>query len=112
MESMRQQKISRLIQKDIGEIFQKDGVTFSANTLITVTKVNVTRDLSIARVYLSLFSSQKKEDLIDKINKRKNEIRYKLGVKVRNQLRKVPELEFFEDDSLDYIDNIENLLKK
>ena len=79
--------------------------------MITVTKVNVTRDLSIARVYLSLFATDDKEGLLENIRNRKNEIKYKLGVRVRNQLRMIPELEFYEDDSLDYIENIENLLE-
>ncbi len=110
MESMRQQKIARLIQKDIGDIFSREGTFFSGGAMLTVTKVKVTSDLSLARVYLSIFSSVKKEGIIDRINSKKGEIRYKLGNKVKNQLRRVPDLEFFEDDSLDYIENIENLL--
>ena len=78
--------------------------------MITVTKVNVTRDLSISRVYLSLFGTKDKKSLLEKIRKHKSEIKYKLGNRVRNQLRAVPDLEFYEDDSLDYIENLENLL--
>jgi len=78
--------------------------------MITVTKVNVTRDLALARVYLSLFATDDKQALIKNIQKHKSEIKYKLGNRVRNQLRGVPDLEFFLDDSLDYIENIENLL--
>jgi len=78
--------------------------------MITVTKVNVTRDLAIARVYLSLFATDDKEGLLESIQKHKSEIKYKLGNRVRNQLRAVPDLEFYHDDSLDYIENIENLL--
>ena len=110
MESMRQQKIARLIQKDIGDIFSREGSSLSGGAMITVTKVKVTSDLSLARVYLSIFPPGKREGVIDKINNKKGEIRFKLGNKVKNQLRKVPDLEFFEDDSLDYIENIENLL--
>ena len=110
MESMRQQKIARLIQKDIGDIFSREGSHLSGGAMITVTKVNVTSDLSLARINLSIFAPAGKDGIIDVINSKKKEIRYKLGVKVRNQLRKVPDLEFFEDDSLDYIENIENLL--
>lgn len=80
--------------------------------MITVTKVNVTSDLSLARVYLSLFGTDDKETLLEGIRKHKNEIKYKLGNRIRNQLRAVPDIEFFEDDSLDYIDNIDKLLDK
>ena len=79
--------------------------------MITVTKVQVTRDLAISRVYLSLFGTDDKKALLEKIREHKNEIKYKLGNRIRNQLRSVPELEFYEDDSLDYIDNIDRLLK-
>ena len=110
MDSMRQQKIARLIQKDIGDIFSREGSSLTAGAMLTVTKVKITSDLSLARVYLSIFPPAKREGVIDKINYKKGEIRFKLGNKVKNQLRKVPDLEFFEDDSLDYIENIENLL--
>ena len=111
MESKRQQRISRLLQKDLGEIFQQEARSFSGNVMITVTKVHVTRDLGISRVYLSLYGTGDKTGLLEKIRKHKNEIKYKLGNRIRNQLRTVPELEFYEDDSLDYIDNIDMLLK-
>jgi len=111
MESKRQQRISRLLQKDLGEIFQHEAGNLSGGAMITVTKVHVTRDLAITRVYLSLFGTNDKQALLEKIRDRKNEIKYKLGNRIRNQLRAVPDLEFYEDDSLDYIDNIESLLK-
>ena len=110
MESKRQSRISRLIQKDLGEIFQHEAGGFSGGAMITVTKVLVTRDLSIAKVYLSLFAVKSKAELMDSIRQHKGEIKYKLGNRVRNQLRVVPDLEFFEDDSLDYIENLEKLL--
>ncbi len=111
MESKRQHKISRLLQKDLGEIFQQELQSISGGAMITVTKVNVTSDISIARVYLSLFGSDDKVSLMERIANRKGEIKYKLGNRIRHQLRAVPDLEFYEDDSLDYIENIENLLK-
>ena len=111
MESKRQQRISRLLQKDLGEIFQQESVNLSGGAMITVTKVNVTRDLAITRVYLSIFGTEDKQALLEKIRSHKNEIKYKLGLRVRNQLRAVPDLEFYEDDSLDYIDNLDRLLK-
>lgn len=111
MESKRQQKISRLLQRDLGEIFQHEAAGITGNVMVTVTKVHVTRDLSISRIYLSIFGTEDKSTILEKIRQHKNEIKYKLGNRVRNQLRAVPDLEFFEDDSLDYIENIENLLK-
>ncbi|MEN8224359.1 MAG: 30S ribosome-binding factor RbfA [Bacteroidota bacterium] len=112
MESKRQQRISRLLQRDLGEIFQHEVSGISGKAMVTVTKVNVTRDLGLSRVYLSLFGTDDKQNLLENIRKHKNEIKYKLGNRIRNQLRTVPELEFYEDDSLDYIENIENLLDK
>ena len=111
MESKRQHRISKLFQKDLGEIFQQEARDHYSGAMITVTKVNVSRDLSGAKVYLSLFATKDKSGLLDNIRKHKGEIRYKLASRVRNQLRTVPELEFYEDDSLDYIENLENLLE-
>ena len=111
MESKRQQRISRLLQKDLGEIFQHEVRNVSKGAMITVTKVNVTSDLAISRVYLSIFGTEDKLALLEKIRDHKNEIKYKLGNRIRHQLRVVPDLEFYEDDSLDYIDNIDRLLK-
>lgn len=79
--------------------------------MITVTKVHITRDLAISRVYLSIFGTEDKEVLLEKIRNHKNEIKYKLGNRIRNQLRAVPDLEFYQDDSLDYIENIDRLLQ-
>jgi ribosome-binding factor A len=111
MESNRQLKLARQVQKDIGEIFEQELRGVFAGALITVTKVHVTRDMSIARIYLSLFGVKDKKELLEKIRTHKSEMRYHLGNKIRKQVRIVPELEFFEDDSLDYIENIERLLK-
>ncbi|MCF8299149.1 MAG: 30S ribosome-binding factor RbfA [Saprospiraceae bacterium] len=111
MESQRQLKISKLIQKDLGEIFQMEGRNYGG-VLITVTKVKVTRDLGLARVYLSLFATPDKEILFEKIKLRTKEIRHQLAQRVKHQLRTVPVLQFFMDDSLDYIENIDKLLKE
>lgn len=78
--------------------------------MITVTKVYVTKDLSIARVYLSLFATRDKKSLLNLIRTHTGEIRFQLGRRIKDQLRQVPELEFYEDDSLDYIEHIEHLL--
>lgn len=111
MESKRQQRIARLLQKDIGEILQQETPGLTAGAMVTVTKVTVTSDLAISRIYLSIFATDDKQAILNKIKDHGNEIKYKLGNRIRNQLRSVPNLEFYEDDSLDYIDNIESLLK-
>jgi ribosome-binding factor A len=111
METTRQQKISRLIQKELATIFQRDAKSFYHGALITVTKVHVAKDLAVAKVFLSLFVPTSKEDLMKTIRHRTREIRLHLGEKVKTQLRVIPELEFFIDDSLDYIENLEKLLK-
>ena len=111
MSSTRQNKIGRLLQKDLGDIFQKGTNTLFKGKMITVTTVRVSPDLSNAKIYLSLFPVDDKKEFIDYINGVEGQIRFDLGKRVRHQLRKVPELKFFIDDSLDYIENIDNLLK-
>jgi ribosome-binding factor A len=110
MESTRQQKISRLVQKDLGEILQQKIQILFGGVLITVTKVNVSKDLSTAKVYLSLFTKSDKQTMLESIRQHTREIRFELGSRVRNQLRIIPEIQFFLDDSLDYIDRIDDLL--
>ncbi len=111
MESKRQQKISRLLQKDLGEIFRIFAQNIVSGYLITVTKVHVSPDLSIAKVYLSLFGPTDKQKVFNSINNHKKDLRHQLAARVKGQLRVIPELDFFIDDSLDYIENIDNLLK-
>lgn len=111
MESTRQAKIARLIQKELSEILR----TQTAKThgiLVSVSAVRVSPDLSVARAYLSIFPSEKGAEILANINNSAKTIRYELGQKVRYQLRKIPELTFHLDDSLDYIENIDNLLKQ
>lgn len=110
MESQRQLKISKMLQRELGEIFQREGKARYGGALITVTKVNVTRDLSLARTFLSLFATKDKKALLENIRSHTGEIRFYLGRRIKNQIRHIPELEFYEDDSLDYIDKIDNLL--
>ena len=98
MESTRQQKIARLIQKDLGSIFQQLARESFGGAMITVTKVYVTKDLAIARVFLSLFATEDKQVLMESIRGHGREIRHHLARLVKNQLRAVPELHFFEDD--------------
>lgn len=111
METTRQQKIARLIQKELSEIFRVETAKLG-NALVSVSAVRVSPDLSIARAYLSVFPSEKAQEVIDNVNRQAKTIRYNLAQKVRYQLRKTPELAFHLDDSLDYIEHIDKLLKK
>jgi ribosome-binding factor A len=112
MESQRQKKVARLLQKDLGEIVSNLVRDKMLNVMVTVTKVIPTGDLSIAKVYLSLFTGANKQQALQEIVKHEREIRHQLGNRVRHQLRVVPELLFFEDDSLDYVEKIETLLQQ
>lgn len=112
MESTRQKKISRLLQKEIAEILRKKTVMLAPGKMITVTTVRVSPDLGTSKIYLSIFPSTDNSEVLEKINSAKGSIRNELGKLVRNQLRVVPELIFYLDDSLDYIDNIESLLSE
>lgn len=109
--STRQNKISRLVQREMAEILLKINKAKFTGKLITVTVVRVTKDLGIARVYLSIFPSEFAEEILFDINFNNKQIRGELGRKVGKSLRVIPELEFYIDDSLDYIDNIDKLLK-
>jgi ribosome-binding factor A len=111
METTRQQKISRMLQKELGEIFLLYARKLQG-TLITVSSVRVSPDLGIARTYLSIFPSDKANAVIEQVNADTKAIRFDLGKRVRHQLRIVPELYFHVDDSLDYLENIDNLLKQ
>lgn len=112
MDSTRQNKIARLIQKDLAEIMQKEGKDMFSGILVSVTKVRVSPDLSIARAYLSIFPSEKGAATLKEIKSHQSRIRGLLGSKVGKQLRIVPQLDFHIDDSLDYIENIDRLLKE
>lgn len=110
MDSTRQQKISRLLQKELSDIFQKQTKGMQG-VLVSVSAVRVSPDLSICKAYLSIFPSERSAEILDNINKSVRELRYELGTRVRHQLRIIPELKFFIDDSLDYIEHIDALLK-
>ena len=110
MDTNRQQKVNRLIQKELSEIFLLDAKKMQG-VLISVTNVRVSPDLGIAHAYLSVFPSEKAGELVRNINENVKTVRYDLGKRLRNQLRVIPELTFHLDDSLDYIENIDRLLK-
>ena len=110
METTRQNKISRLLQKELSEIFLLHTKAMPG-ILVQVSAVRISPDMSIARVYLSIFPSEKGEEMVKNINNNMKSIRYELGTRVRHQLRIIPELKFFVDDSLDYIEKMDSLLK-
>ncbi|HUW06746.1 MAG TPA: 30S ribosome-binding factor RbfA [Williamwhitmania sp.] len=112
MTSTRQEKVARQLQRDLGEIIQKEGQALFFGKMVTVTSVRVSPDLSFAKTFLSIFPSNDKDATLALIRTHTKQIRHELGKRVKNQLRIVPELAFFIDDSLDYIENIENLLKE
>ncbi len=111
MESTRLQKIGRLLQKELSDIFQKQTQAMRG-VLVSVSVVRVSPDLGVAKAYLSIFPSNKSEELLEAIRANTKAIRYDLGQRVGKQLRIIPELSFFIDDSLDYIEHIDELLKK
>lgn len=110
MQETRQNRISRLLQKELASIFQSQ-TRLLHGVLVSVTRVRISPDLSICTAYLSIFPSEKTEELIKNINTNEKTIRYELGKRTHNQLRIIPELRFFVDDSLDYLEHIEYLLK-
>ena len=111
METTRQNKISRLIQKELSEIFLLQTKSMNG-VLVSVSAVRISPDMSIARVYLSVFPSGRSQEIVKNINDNMKAIRYELGTRVRHQLRIITELKFFVDDSLDYAERIDELLKK
>lgn len=111
MEGTRLNRVGRLLQKELAEIFQRQ-TQGMPGTLVSVSAVRVSPDLGIAKVYLSIFPTEKARELLETIESNSKAVRYDLGQRVRTQLRKIPELNFFLDDSLDYIDNIDKLLNK
>lgn len=111
METTRQNKIARLLQKELGEIFLLQTKAMHG-VLVSVSAVRISPDMSVARAYLSVFPSERSEEIVKNINDNMKSIRYELGTRVRHQLRIIPELKFFVDDSLDYVENIDRLLKQ
>lgn len=111
METTRQNKIARLIQKELSEIFLLQTKSMPG-VLVSVSIVRISPDMSYARAYLSVFPSERGEEIVKNINDNMKSIRYELGNRVRHQLRIIPELKFFVDDSLDYAEKIDKLLKQ
>ena len=112
MENTRQQKIAKQIQRDIAEILQRDHSSLLRGILVTVTTVRVSVDLAYAKVYISVFPFDKAGTALELINGQNKAIRGALGNRMRNHIKSIPELQFFIDDSLEYIENIDSLLNK
>ena len=111
METTRQNKIARLIQKDLSNIFQAQ-TRQTRNLLVSVSVVRVSPDLSVAKAYLSIFPSERAQEVLQNINDHASEVRFELGKLERHQLRIIPELKFFLDVSLDYLEHIGGVLNK
>lgn len=111
METTRQNKIARLIQKELSEMFLVQTKSMPG-VLVSVSVVRISPDMSYARAYLSVFPSERGEEIVKNINDNMKSIRYELGNRVRHQLRIIPELKFFIDDSLDYVEKIDKLLNE
>ena len=112
MESKRQQKFAGVIQEDLAAIFQKEGLNMIPNTLITITKVRVTPDLAIARVFLSFFNTNNAQLALNTIKSHSSELRYKLGARIKDQVRIIPQLEFFIDDTSEYVERMDKIFDK
>ena len=111
MESKRQQKFAGVIQQDLATIFQREGNSYLPNTMVTITKVRVTPDLAIARIFLSFFNGNTQLAL-QTIKQHASEIRYKLGARIKDQVRIIPQLEFFVDDTSEYVDRMDKIFDK
>lgn len=110
-ETNRQKKIAGVLQKDLVDVLQKAAQDGMRGIIISVSKVSVTSDLGIAKVYISVFPSEKRDELLKGIISNTSVIRYEMAKRTRHQLRRMPELLFFGDDSLDYIENIDKSLR-
>ena len=111
MDSVRQNKIARLIQKELASIFLAESRNLFPGRMVTVTVVRVSPDLGLAKVYLSVFPHNKEEDFIALVTPHSKQIRNVLGRNIRHQVRVIPDLAFYIDDSMDYVEKIDRLLK-
>jgi len=112
MDTTRQNKVNSLLVKDLSEIFRRDSGKYAQGRMVSVSEVRITPDLGVANVYLSVFPSNDTAAVLKEVQRATKEIRHELSQIVKLQLRKVPQLRFFIDETLDYIENIDNLLKK
>ncbi|HQE11867.1 MAG TPA: 30S ribosome-binding factor RbfA [Flavipsychrobacter sp.] len=111
-ETKRQRQVAQLVLEEMSDIFQREGINVIQGGMVSIAKVSITPDLLEARIYLSLFKIPDHKAFMVSIIERTKEFRNQLGIRVRNQLRRVPELQFFEDDTLEYVDKMESIFKK
>lgn len=111
-ETKRQRQVAQLVLEEMSDIFQREGINVIQGGMVSISKVTITPDLLEARIYLSLFKIEDHKALMTAIKERTKEFRNQLGMRVRNQLRRVPELHFFEDDTLEYVDKMETIFKQ
>ena len=109
---LRQEKVARQIQKDLGELMQQHRGEWMAGAIVTIAKVTITPDLGYVNVYLSLYNNANRVAVLDHINDQNKEIRKALAQRVRHNFRKIPEIRFYEDDTLDYVEKMDELFKK
>ena len=109
---LRQEKVARQIQKDLGELMQQHRGEWMAGAFVTIAKVTITPDLGYVNVYLSLYNNANRVAVLDHINDQNKEIRKALAQRVRHNFRKIPEIRFYEDDTLDYVEKMDGLFKK
>lgn len=111
-ESKRQRQVARLIQEEIALIFQKEGLNVVDGGMISIAQVQITPDLLEARIFLSFFKIEDSDGLLKKIKEKIPEFRHQIGNKLRHQLRRIPQLEFFKDDTMDHVFKLETIFKK
>jgi len=111
MESNRQKKVARLIQKDLSDIFLQESKNYYNGIMITITHVFVSKDFSVAKIYLSLFPDKNKVDVFTDIQQKTSSIKHQLSIKLKNQMRKTPDLVFYIDNSLEHYATIDGILK-
>ena len=112
MESKRQQKFAGLLQEELAAIFQREGSSYLPNTLVTITKVRVSPDLAVAKVYLSFLNTNNTSLSLSTVSSHAGEIRYKLGARIRHQARVIPTLTFFVDDTNEYVEHMDKIFDK
>lgn len=112
MESIRQQQVNKVIQIALSEIFQRDLSEILGRAMVTISSIRITPDLYTARVNLSIYNIPNPNELLEKIEEHKKEIRGLLGRKIRNKVRSIPELEFYRDDTMDEVIKLDHLFKE
>ncbi|MEO5674481.1 MAG: 30S ribosome-binding factor RbfA [Chitinophagales bacterium] len=112
MEKVKQKKIASLIQQALSEIFQKENLSMVKGGMVTISDVEVSPDLGIAKVYLSLFQIKDPKIFLDELKDHAHELRHQLGNKIKNQVRRIPELHFYLDETLDHVFRLEEIFKQ